>query len=460
MTESWRRKRYYQPRILINTQDVLNSDFPDGILCLTGGQLNIVRNLLGYATRRANWVTTYETDTYLTPTDEEWDNLQAIVADLQEQAMNTCTELWEQLEAILAMAACACESAGSGYGSPLTGPIYQDLVEAETLVWTPPDGTPTPEEAAACDLAQLVYAWNMEFLTEDLQPIETALHEVLLYAVLQTIATALGGPVGAVSAPGIYYIVTKALNAWVEGELAGVVNELTALKDELTCAMYQVFLAEESYNAAATAAAAVIDASTQWSPVDKLLFKATFSPLVMAICQSALTAESDWAAANVDEGWCADCPGPPFSGVIRVESPPCPGDWDYLQGGCNDTHPTWGNVPYLYYTATDIRTAWIPIPAGNWKIDLEAHFRSGKAANFDCGYHRLYRAILEDKSDSSLQRNTVAKSGGPTVDVLGEYDWGSDVYWPEDGWVKYEFRTTGPNGAFWLHYIEITMDEM
>ena len=327
MTESWRRKTFYAPRVLIKTSDVLDSGFPDGILCLTGGQLNIVRNLLQYAHRRANFVTTYETNSYLSPTEAEWDSIQAIVADLEEQAMNTCTELFEQLEAILAAAACACESAGSGYASPLTGPIYQDLVEAETLVWTPPDGTVTPAEAAACDLAQLVYAWNYEFLTEDLQPIEVALHEVLLAAVIQTIGTVLGGPVGAVSAPGIYLIITKALNAWVEGELAGVVNELVALKNELVCAMYTVFLEEGSYSTAAAAAAEVIDSSTSWSPVDKLLFKATFSPLATAICQSALTAESAWAVANVDPGYCDGCPESPYQGTDWYAVPVYGASW-------------------------------------------------------------------------------------------------------------------------------------
>lgn len=99
MSDAWRIKKYYDPRVLISVSDVLQSDFPDSLVCLTGAQLNILRNLMQYAERRSTWVSEYGTDHYLAPTNEEWDNLQGIVAELEETLMG-CSDIVTQLACI------------------------------------------------------------------------------------------------------------------------------------------------------------------------------------------------------------------------------------------------------------------------------------------------------------------------------------------------------------------------
>jgi len=102
MSDAWRRKSYYRPRVLVQTDAVLESTFPDAVVCLTGGQVNLIRALLEYADRRSTFVSEYQTDGYLAPTEEEWEQLTDVVAQLEE-AMSGCETIAERL-------ACICSA--------------------------------------------------------------------------------------------------------------------------------------------------------------------------------------------------------------------------------------------------------------------------------------------------------------------------------------------------------------
>jgi hypothetical protein len=99
MSDTWRRKSYYRPRVLVGVDDVLDSDFPDVLCCLTGGQVNLLRNLLQYALRRSTWVSEYHDSYYLAPTEAEWEQLEDVVAEL-EVSLVGCDDIVAQLNCI------------------------------------------------------------------------------------------------------------------------------------------------------------------------------------------------------------------------------------------------------------------------------------------------------------------------------------------------------------------------
>jgi hypothetical protein len=81
------REGYVANRVLLSVQDVIDNEWR-GVGCyLTGAQASIVVNLLAYAHRRNTFVDTYYTDYYTTPDDDDWDEIQSIVADLEDKLM-------------------------------------------------------------------------------------------------------------------------------------------------------------------------------------------------------------------------------------------------------------------------------------------------------------------------------------------------------------------------------------
>jgi len=309
MAANWRRKTYYKTRVLIETQRILDPQFSDCVVCLTGPQLEMMRNLTQYLHRRSTFAADYELTYYMAPTEEEWDDIQAIVADLEDTLMD-CEEFTAKLESILDAALCACDGTDGGYTSPVTGPIYQDYEGDGIIEWAPEDPTPTPAEAAACTMAQLVYHKNYEFLTETLQPIQEAAHEILFFLVIEAFAAAIGGPPGLIAGGALFYVIQAMLDAVVEGQLASVANTLLANKDELICAMYLAFVDGGNYGDASAAAREHIATVAGWSTIDKALFDLTFSPLMMNIVQQAIAAASDWAVNTPEPGYCVDCEDP------------------------------------------------------------------------------------------------------------------------------------------------------
>ncbi len=78
---------YRYDRVLIEAERVLDSQFDDAVLTVSGAQLEILRNLMMYANRQATFVDTYYTNFYELPDDTDWDAIQAIVAELEERLM-------------------------------------------------------------------------------------------------------------------------------------------------------------------------------------------------------------------------------------------------------------------------------------------------------------------------------------------------------------------------------------
>ncbi len=132
MSESWRIKRYYDKRVIIDTERVLNPQFSSTLICLDGDELEMLRNLTQYLHRRSTFAQEYTKQSYLTPSNVDWNTISGIVANLEEKLMG-CEELTTLLESMLAQLVCICEqttNATTAEGSvPQYTPATQVIVD-------------------------------------------------------------------------------------------------------------------------------------------------------------------------------------------------------------------------------------------------------------------------------------------------------------------------------------------
>jgi len=301
MSEEWRRKAFYHTRVLIPVDEVLESAFGDCLVCLTGGQLNLVRNLLQYADRRSTFVSEYHERFYLAPTTEEWDALQAVVADLERNLMN-CEEWSLMLEQVLLQGS-------SLYGSPATGAVIQPYVEDGTLGPEDPywDDLET-EDPRRCAIAQLTWHVAKDLLEEEVQPAQREVLDAILPIAIAAVGAMMGITVVTLPIAAVYLIVKALVTIWAEGELQNVLDELDSAKHDLVCAMYSGL--ETSYAAASVNAGVVLDAIEDLSAIDKIELKAAFAPWAMAVAAKGWDNASDWATSNVIANYCLLCEGP------------------------------------------------------------------------------------------------------------------------------------------------------
>jgi len=280
---SWRIKRYYGPRVLIDLAQLETSPFEALVLCLSGPERSILQNLMQYAHRRSTFVSEYHDDYYLAPSEAEWDDIDALVAGLEDKLMN-CEEFTQMLEDILAAAECACEGAIDpdtdalpDYSDPSTPGHYDDLVDDETLARIPIDDTgTTPGDEDACAVAQLAWQFAYEATTEFIQPAQDVAHTVLLSLFIGWLALQLGATVVGIPVAFVLLLVGAIAHAWVQNRQADITNWLDSNKQELVCALYQELSLGNSWGEAADAAQALITESTM-PDGDKLVLGRLFS---------------------------------------------------------------------------------------------------------------------------------------------------------------------------------------
>lgn len=94
MGENERRRKYRWNRVLIETGRVLNPQFDDAIVYLTGAQLELLRNTTQNLRRLETYVTEYAIGYYLAPTVAEYDDILEIVADMEEKLMGNKNVIW------------------------------------------------------------------------------------------------------------------------------------------------------------------------------------------------------------------------------------------------------------------------------------------------------------------------------------------------------------------------------
>lgn len=94
MSESTRRRRYRYDRVVIESARILDSQFADGVLCFTGAQIELMRNMTEYLRRLETYCSEYHLGYYLTPTVEDYDSLMAIVANLEGTLMGNLNTIF------------------------------------------------------------------------------------------------------------------------------------------------------------------------------------------------------------------------------------------------------------------------------------------------------------------------------------------------------------------------------
>ena len=322
MSESWRRKTYYPPRVLIDTERILDPQFSDGLLCITGAQIEMLRNLCQYLHRRSTFSQDADKMGYFCPDNDDWDTLQAIVADLEETLMG-CEELMAVFEDMLTAMQCVCSKASA---SPTDAgsiePIVVELIEDGDLIPDDPYGVDTEIEARRCAVAQLTYWQAWELLTEVIQPLQENSMDLAVPATLALIAGFVGAGPLAIPAGALLVLVGLFVDIWVDGTLADVQNSILAHREELICAIYNGL--SYDYNTAYQRAKDVIDDIGALSPLDLIVMRALFAPWALKTASLAYTAGTDWAVANVDADACDDCTWV-YEQVYIF--PPVPGDW-------------------------------------------------------------------------------------------------------------------------------------
>ena len=305
MSESWRRKTHYPPRVLIDTQRILDPQFSDGLLCITGAQIEMLRNLCQYLHRRSTFSEDADKMGYLCPDTADWDTLQAIVADLEETLMG-CEELMTVFEDMLTAMQCVCSKASA---SPTDAgsiePIVQEGLDDGNLISDDPYGVDTEISTRRCAVAQLTYWQAWELLTEVIQPFQENSMDLAVPATLALIAGFVGAGPLAIPAGALLVIVGLFVDIWVDGTLADVQNSILAHREELICAVYNGL--SYDYDAAYHRAKDVIDDIGALSSIDLIVMRALFAPWAIKTASLAHTAGTDWAIANVDADACDDC---------------------------------------------------------------------------------------------------------------------------------------------------------
>ncbi len=79
---------------MLETDRILNPQFDDAVLYFTGAQIEMLRNMTQYLNRIDTYASLYNLTSYLVPTDDDFDDILAIVADMEETLMGNPNTIW------------------------------------------------------------------------------------------------------------------------------------------------------------------------------------------------------------------------------------------------------------------------------------------------------------------------------------------------------------------------------
>ena len=403
MSEEWRRKPYYRPRVLVDVDRVLTPQFGDALLCITGAQLEMLRNLTQYLHRRSTFVAENQEGYYLVAENADWDTIQAIVADLEETLMG-CEEFTALFEDMLAQLECVCEQASKRPPDAGTvAPIVEDYLDDGELLPNDPYPDDTEVSARRCAVAQLTYWQAYGWLTEIIQPLQENSMDAVVPIALGVIAVMVGVTPLAIPAGALIVFLSVLIDVWIDGSLEAVRNTVWANRDELICAVYAGLTYD--YRAAADRAEEVIATMTSLSPIDRILMRAMFAPWAMALASKAYTQATAWALANVSAGVCDDCD---YVDEFTWAFPPCPGDWTGAFPCYLDRYPGI-NVNEDGYSASFT----IDSITSNIDIEIECQYSSKFGSGWTVGYVQVqYQdAALDWNTLGTLQCTTSVAAG-------------------------------------------------
>lgn len=305
MSTEWRRKTYYNTRVLISTERVLDPQFADGLICITGAEQEMLRNLTQYLRRRSTFSESESETGYLAPDTADWDTIQAIVADLEEKLMG-CEELMQLFSDMLTQLECVCTTNRSIESTtPALTPIIDDYLTDGTLIPTDIYGPDTAASAKRCAIAQLTYQQMWDVLTIYLQPFQETSADVMLGIILGAFVVSVGIAGLSIPAATIVAVMLGLADMAVEGSLTSVRNALDSNQDELICALYRGL--QTDYASAQAEARVILDGIETLTYIDKVVLGQLFAPWAIWLAATAWDEETVWALASVTAGACDDC---------------------------------------------------------------------------------------------------------------------------------------------------------
>jgi len=387
MSESWRRKSYYDPRVVIRTSFVLDPPFPDALVCLTGPQLAMLRNVTQYLHRRSTFASEYHEGYYLAPTNEEWDQLAAIVSDLEDKLM-TCEDFMQVLQDIKAAAECACEKLTDlpRTGWP-TGGIHEDQPDyddyqspVEREVGDPPGELATWDDwdDYKCIAAQIVVD-DATSLTGKLANLYSA-GAIITFEAFQILilGTSLTPPVALV------LLVVEALL------VAGTLITVQAVEDWISTHALDIVCAIQGATSQGVARLALEDLlDAEWDLVmGKPFFWGVFSQKQLAHIFDATLPKYAEKSSSYDTAYCDTCESGPPSTWWEQNAPPCPGGVVFQSGWTCNVDEQWA-CKKQYGGSTYAIWPTRVVPAGTWDLHIELDAYTFTSGGWTVGYARF-----------------------------------------------------------------------
>jgi hypothetical protein len=376
MSEAWRKKTFYDKRVLIETERVITSSFPSVLICLTGTELEMLRNITQYLHRRSSFAANYSKTGYLSPTNEEWDTIEALVAELEEKLMSDCLiDLIAAVNSLTsvqsAMMTCICQM--SDWQRSLAGrlPDLVPYVDNNDVTYETPASTQhAPVEPGSdeekCEFAQAVFYYTYQLYTETLLPFANSTSDTLVALIVA--AAPFGAIAGWVGVPvAILAALVLGLVAWgVAGSAANFANWMWDNKGEMICILYNHF---PDYTTSAAELREYIDDAETLSFLDKQVLKTVMGSAwhySWIVKDQALN--GTWDASFI-EGQCDLCVLVPDE--CQTFAPCNLDDWDSSPEAtivCNGQYPQ-VKTGYHTYTEPDteilgydmwVKIHWIP----------------------------------------------------------------------------------------------------
>ena len=305
MGEEWRRKTYYKPRVMISTDRVIDPQSDDALLCITGAQLEMLRNITQYLRRRSTFSEDETAVGYLSPDTADWDTIQAIVADLEEKLMG-CEAFTQLFTDMLAQLECVCNTIQSiSSTNPSVAPVVEDYLDDGTLIPGDIYGPDAEASADRCAVAQLVYHQAWDILTVYLQPFQETSADVMLGIILAALVATVGVAAVAVPAGIVVAVIVGLADMMVEGSLSTIRSAIVANKDELICAVYQGL--QTDYASAQADARIILDGIGSFTYADKVIIGQLFAPWAIYLAATAHANATEWATSRLEAGACDDC---------------------------------------------------------------------------------------------------------------------------------------------------------
>jgi hypothetical protein len=377
MSEEWRKRNYYRPRVLVGVDDTLNCTYPGGVVCLSGAQLNIIRNVLAYAHRRANWVSDYYDDYYLVPDNDDWDSVQAIVAELEDSLMS-CEEIGEQLGRMGDALECICHTIGvlATAGQP-ADPGYEEqpYYDDRPCDVTPHVGNPPPPflnweewDVYVCIAAQKL----VDDLRDAVIEMGVAIRSgtIVSFSVVNgwLVLTVISIPVSIV-----ILVVTILIALGITWAYEAVVTWIEEHKTGLVCAIYNGTDMTSAYDAVQAYIADNWDAGSGQNLVQSLITRTVIGEIYEGLARGYTA----WSGGYSEE-FCLYCEELPHGEILTETWPPCPADM-FLDGGVcyngrlsfnADVDPA--HQPYIVdlteYTKLHIETTWHSRFNAGWTV--------------------------------------------------------------------------------------------